>query len=103
MTDTTSSQNQFPHRTCVSCGSKRTKQELIRITQDNDGDLIVNARRVASGRSAYLCQPTICLSDQDATRKIGKTLRRELTEQDQSTLQLFALDFVTTQSGRESL
>ena len=57
----------IPVRTCVSCGIKATKRDLLRIVASPEGRLEVDTIGKLNGRGAYLCAE--CLS-------APKTLRR---------------------------
>jgi predicted RNA-binding protein YlxR (DUF448 family) len=42
-------------RTCLGCGAKRPKVELIRLALWNEGELRVDREHKLAGRGAYLC------------------------------------------------
>lgn len=44
-----------PIRTCVVCGAKRGKHELVRLALDCHGFIRVDDRRRLDGRGAYVC------------------------------------------------
>ncbi len=50
-----------PIRTCLGCGRKRPKKELVRIVL-KDGALIIDERGGFPGRGAYLCPQGDCLN-----------------------------------------
>ena len=45
----------IPLRTCVSCGLKTAKRELLRIVSSPDGKVAVDRGGKLNGRGAYLC------------------------------------------------
>ena len=45
----------FPVRTCVSCGRKANKRELLRVAASADGAVSVDEKGKRGGRGAYLC------------------------------------------------
>lgn len=45
----------IPLRTCVSCGLKTAKRELLRIVSSPDGQVAVDMGGKLNGRGAYLC------------------------------------------------
>ena len=45
----------IPLRTCVSCGLKTAKRELLRIVSSPDGQVAVDRGGKLNGRGAYLC------------------------------------------------
>ena len=58
-----------PIRTCLGCGQKSLKGELIRIVMA-DGALRVDEAGRLPGRGAYLCPDTACISS--LLKKQGK-------------------------------
>jgi predicted RNA-binding protein YlxR (DUF448 family) len=66
-----------PVRTCVSCGAKKSKAELIRFVLDpGGGGLLQDKERRLQGRGAYACGTEACLDALRNSKKIGKALRR---------------------------
>ena len=49
-------------RTCIGCGAKRDKKELIRIVRTKTGSLKTDPQQKSEGRGAYLCRNTECLN-----------------------------------------
>ncbi len=49
-----------PIRTCLGCGSKRPRKELMRIVI-KDGALVLDERSKLPGRGAYLCAQRECI------------------------------------------
>ena len=56
-----------PIRTCVSCGLKTAKRDLLRVVASPDGSIAVDAVGKLNGRGAYLCVEC---------RRVPETLRR---------------------------
>lgn len=50
-----------PVRQCIGCGSKKNKNELIRVVQDAEGKIILDKAQRANGRGAYLCGDAACV------------------------------------------
>ena len=50
-----------PIRTCISCGKKRHKGELIRLALDPMGKVIQDKEKIRPGRGAYVCPEKACL------------------------------------------
>jgi len=50
----------IPIRTCISCGTKRNKYELIRLVMDAQGRVVRDDRSKFPGRGAYLCPRDSC-------------------------------------------
>ena len=65
-----------PIRTCISCGAKRIKRELIRISMDTEGRLIKDFSGKRPGRGAYICKNESCqyrLSKHKSLNKVFRT------------------------------
>lgn len=60
-------------RTCVGCGSKSDKVELMRIMRTPDG-VAFDATGRGAGRGAYVCS-SACLEQAFATRKLQRALK----------------------------
>ena len=50
-----------PERTCISCGTKRRKNDLIKLMKDNENRLIRDDSGRLQGRGAYVCGTPVCL------------------------------------------
>jgi len=48
-------------RTCLGCGLKRSKQDLVRFILDSDGTLIQDDLARLAGRGAYCCKNKECI------------------------------------------
>ena len=63
-----------PQRTCVACGRKRSKRELLRLFLDGEGRLEVDSDHRGVGRGVYLCPDRDCLARVKQSR-LQKALR----------------------------
>jgi predicted RNA-binding protein YlxR (DUF448 family) len=63
-----------PERTCVGCGLKRPKKDLVRVVRAPSGQVEVDPSGRRAGRGAYLCPGRDCL----LTAAKGKKLERAL-------------------------
>ena len=45
----------YPERTCVGCGTRRQKRELMRLVLDQ-GELAIDESGKQAGRGTYLCR-----------------------------------------------
>lgn len=61
-------------RMCVSCGSKKHKSLMIRITQINNTLRAVETNAVC-GRSVYICRNEECISAAKKTHRPEKLLK----------------------------
>ena len=66
-----------PIRTCVSCGSKRPKNELIRLTLNRDGGLVTDVSLKMGGRGAYLCRNRSCKEQLFRKRGLNRLFRTD--------------------------
>ena len=64
-----------PTRTCAGCGQQRPQSQLVRLSVDAAGLLVVGQ---ASGRGAYLCARAECVELAVRTRAIPRRLRASL-------------------------
>jgi predicted RNA-binding protein YlxR (DUF448 family) len=64
-------------RTCVGCGRKAPKRELVRFVARN-GLLERDEARPAAGRGAYTCGRSACFERAVAARAFSRTLRKNV-------------------------
>ncbi|UCB49756.1 MAG: YlxR family protein [Deltaproteobacteria bacterium] len=67
----------IPTRTCISCGAKRSKRELMRLVANGGGHLIRDDAGKVQGRGAYVCKSESCRKQLSKNKRI---LRRFKTE-----------------------
>ncbi len=68
-------------RKCVGCGKIKDKNELIKITRENQsGDIIINHSSKIFGRSVYLCYNNSCIETAFKKNKIAKALKAPVPE-----------------------
>ena len=77
----------IPERTCVACGGKKPKAELVRIALSPQGKLSVDLVGKAPGRGAYVCGPN-CLETALARNRLSRSLGLVLSPGDLETLRL---------------
>ena len=68
-------------RSCVACGAKAGKTELLRIVRDADGALSFDKGGRAPGRGAYVCSAA-CLDQAMRTRRLDRALRVSVRTED---------------------
>lgn len=66
----------IPIRTCVSCGAKRSKGDMVRFVLGRDGGLVQDLAFRMEGRGAYTCKKETCVEELESGRKLLKVLRR---------------------------
>ena len=64
-----------PVRTCVGCGRRAPRRELLRFTLQ-DGELAHDPSSRLAGRSAYTCRRLGCFERAVSRGAFGRTLRR---------------------------
>lgn len=62
-------------RTCVSCGRKAKKGELLRIVRRPQGDCIVDLTGKSDGRGVYVCKDAVCINKLIKKRLLGRALK----------------------------
>ncbi|MBI5141811.1 MAG: YlxR family protein [Nitrospirae bacterium] len=68
---------QEPVRTCIGCGIKRKKSELLRITLSGGG-IEFDPRMRLPGRGAYVCPDQECLTKGIGVRPLSRSFRRKI-------------------------
>lgn len=64
-----------PVRTCVSCGAKRSKKEMIRFVLGQDKQLVRDDSGRRAGRGAYACRVSSCIETLMNRRRFEKLFR----------------------------
>jgi predicted RNA-binding protein YlxR (DUF448 family) len=65
----------IPVRTCVSCGAKRSKKEMIRFVLGQDKRLVRDDSGRRAGRGAYACRVSSCIETLMNRRRFEKVFR----------------------------
>ena len=73
-------QRHVPLRTCVSCGTKTAKRDLLRIVAGPEGGAEIDASSKANGRGAYLCQNPDCGPEGRRRGRLQHALRLTLDD-----------------------
>ncbi|MEW6033209.1 MAG: YlxR family protein [Bacillota bacterium] len=63
-----------PLRTCLGCGQKRPKKELVRVVRSPAGVIELDETGRRSGRGAYVCPSAACLAAAVKAKKLEKAL-----------------------------
>jgi len=69
----------LPIRTCISCGAKRRKRELTRLTLDAQGKLLRDDCGKGQGRGAYVCMDGLCWESLGRGNRLNRAFRRKVT------------------------
>ncbi len=70
----------IPLRMCIGCHEMKPKKELVRIVRDKEGAISVDLTGKKSGRGAYICRSSDCLSKARKGRKLDKALETAVDE-----------------------
>jgi uncharacterized protein len=76
-----------PLRTCVVCGEKRPKRELIRIVHTPDGSLAVDPKGKQPGRGAYVCRAEACWQVGLNARVLARGFKARVVSEEVTALQ----------------
>ena len=67
-------------RSCIGCGKKTRKAELLRFVRLEDGTLLFDETQRAPGRGGYLCPEESCFAAAFKKRRLTWRFRREVHE-----------------------
>ena len=65
----------IPLRSCISCGEKRDKKELIRLALDQNHQLVRDDLGTKEGRGAYICKSDSCLKKLSKHKRLNRVFR----------------------------
>jgi uncharacterized protein len=68
-------QGHRPIRTCVVCGRKKPKGELLRLGLDSMNSVVLDLKQQMPGRGSYVCAEPNCLQRLRFNKRIQKTFR----------------------------
>jgi uncharacterized protein len=69
-----------PIRSCVACGEKKAKKELIRIVLKENEILIDNVGKLP-GRGAYICPNKECIEKAQRYKKLDNALKISIPDE----------------------
>ncbi len=72
----------IPERSCVACGRKAAKGELLRVVCTPAGAVAIDRTGRQNGRGAYLCRQAGCWEKALTRRSLERTLRRPVSDAD---------------------
>jgi predicted RNA-binding protein YlxR (DUF448 family) len=78
-----------PLRTCVACGKKTDKGDLMRIVGQADGGVTMDPLGKAQGRGTYVCSSGDCAEEPIRRRRLEFVLRRKISDDDWSAVSTF--------------
>lgn len=68
----------IPMRSCVGCGEKKEKKQLIRVIRTPEGEVKVDLTGRGNGRGAYLCPDPACLEKAWKKKSLNRALSCEI-------------------------
>ncbi len=75
-----------PQRTCVCCGLKTDKRELMRIVSGPDDKVALDPMGRSNGRGAYVCDSCRTATGSLRRRRLEYSLRTKIDENDWNAL-----------------
>lgn len=83
-----------PIRTCIGCGRKREKHELIRLVRNPNSTVSIDRYHRKSGRGGYVCPNEGCIRKGIVSKRINWVLRTGLNKEDIEKLKQELLNFI---------
>ncbi len=80
----------IPERTCIGCGNKKPKVELVRVARSPQGQVSVDNTGKAPGRGAYVCGPD-CWDTALGRGRLARSFGSALSAKDLETLRAESL------------
>ena len=87
----------IPFRTCLICRTKKEKSQLIRISLDPDGNIVVGVapkekrgKVLNTGRGVYVCRKEQCINK--ITKSVGKSRRKQAYALSRSFRQMISVE-----------
>jgi predicted RNA-binding protein YlxR (DUF448 family) len=75
-----------PQRSCIICGTKAAKRELVRVVLTPEGACEVDETGKQPGRGAYLCHQPRCWERAAKTDRLAGALRGPISDDDKQAL-----------------
>lgn len=70
----------IPLRKCIACDASKPKKELIRIVKTTEDEIKVDLTGKVNGRGAYVCPSLDCLEKAIKTKKVSRSLGKEIDD-----------------------
>ncbi len=68
----------IPQRTCIGCGLKKDKKDLIRIVRSPEGNYSLDPSGRKNGRGAYICRDGECLLKAEKKKALQRSFKEEV-------------------------
>ncbi len=86
MTATKIHRRHVPLRSCVVCGTRAAKRELLRIVATPQGTVQVDTTGRLAGRGTYICKDRNCIQKGLKRGRLEHALRTKIKDEDWSSL-----------------
>ncbi len=71
----------IPQRTCIGCGEKKNKKDLIRVVKNKEGEISIDKTGKANGRGAYICDCMECLEKAIKSKRLEKSFEMKIEDE----------------------
>lgn len=68
----------IPQRSCIGCGLKKDKSDLLRIVRSSEGELSLDPSGRKNGRGAYICMNPACLEKAEKRKALQRSFKAEV-------------------------
>ena len=87
-----------PERSCVACGVKMAKAQLVRVVRTAQGSVAVDATGRAPGRGAYLCHSLECWDRAIGKGALKRGFGQDITSQDLDQIRAYRQENIAPQA-----
>jgi predicted RNA-binding protein YlxR (DUF448 family) len=70
----------LPERTCIGCGQKKEKPDLIRIVHSQDDTFSIDPTGRKNGRGAYICNDLACFEKAIKRKALDRAFKVSISE-----------------------
>ncbi len=68
----------IPQRSCIGCGLKKDKNDLMRIVRSPEGEFSLDPSGRKNGRGAYICKDPACLEKAEKRKALQRSFKAEV-------------------------
>ncbi len=68
----------IPQRSCIGCGLKKDKSDLMRIVRSPEGEFSLDPSGRKNGRGAYICKDPACLEKAEKRKALQRSFKAEV-------------------------
>jgi predicted RNA-binding protein YlxR (DUF448 family) len=87
-------QRHIPERSCIACGDKKPKGDLVRLVRTPEGEVRPDTTGRANGRGVYLCHQAMCWEKGLVRRSLERGLRNPVSNTDLDALKRYFIETV---------